>query len=343
VKKWLIGFTIMGMTGIGLPSAHAWDSFGHRLVVAIAYKQLDEATRQRVAAALQGHPALDSELWKRLGTGDPSPAGLVLFMNAATFPDDVRPDRKPDGSIDNRFHVPEWSTLYHRSSNHFINYRFEPPSTLPGAPPGSSGEDIVSAFAKHSRTVRDFKASADVDEARQRAVSLSWMMHLAGDVHQPLHCTARFSSKYHQAHGDEGGNAVKPFPNPRASAAYDRNLHAYWDDLLGSNRDADSPGRIVDVADDIIASVPPGAFTADQLKPTTDIRLWALESFGLAVDKAYLPLGDLLDRTEPIGEDDVPDDYEARSKDVARKQVALAGYRLAEVLKATFPADGDGR
>jgi hypothetical protein len=101
VKRWLIGFTLPGMIGMGLPSAHAWDSFGHRVVVAIAFKQLDEATRRRVVAAYQGHPALDSELWKRLGKDDPNPAGLILFMNASTFPDDVRPDRRPDGSIDN--------------------------------------------------------------------------------------------------------------------------------------------------------------------------------------------------------------------------------------------------
>jgi S1/P1 Nuclease len=120
-------------------------------------------------------------------------------------------------------------------------------------------------------------------------------------------------------------------------------LHAYWDDRLGSNPDGDSPGKVLAVADDILASIPPRTFPADRLKPPADLKPWASESFELAVDRAHGPLEKLLEAAGPIGADDVPADYEARSLDVARERAALAEYRLAEILKATFPADGDGR
>ncbi len=40
--------------------------------------------------------------------------------------------------------------------------------------------------------------------AGERAVALAWFEHLVGDVHQPLHVTARMTAFEQQ--GDAGGN-----------------------------------------------------------------------------------------------------------------------------------------
>src|SRR4051812_14504252 len=74
-------------------TTYGWNRTGHRASALIAYRQLDEGTRQKVAALLRKNP-LSRELW-----GDPKLQGVTdadaeAFMNASTFPDDVRPPSK---------------------------------------------------------------------------------------------------------------------------------------------------------------------------------------------------------------------------------------------------------
>ena len=60
--------------------------------------------------------------------------------------------------------------------------------------------------------------------AEAKAVAYCWLMHLVGDIHQPLHFTALFSQdRFPQ--GDRGGNDIP--------LTQGRNLHALWDNLLG--------------------------------------------------------------------------------------------------------------
>ena len=58
---------------------------------------------------------------------------------------------------------------------------------------------------------------------------LPWLIHLTGDVHQPLHCTSRFLRA--QPDGDEGGN----LDFVKLDGNQGRNLHALWDDILGTD------------------------------------------------------------------------------------------------------------
>jgi hypothetical protein len=41
---------------------------------------------------------------------------------------------------------------------------------------------------------------------------LAWLLHLVGDVHQPLHATSRYSAAFPD--GDEGGNRAKVTCSP---------------------------------------------------------------------------------------------------------------------------------
>jgi hypothetical protein len=50
-------------------------------------------------------------------------------------------------------------------------------------------------------------------------------MHYVGDIHQPLHATARVDHEYPS--GDRGGNS---FPVPSVDGA--KNLHAVWDSVV---------------------------------------------------------------------------------------------------------------
>ena len=147
-----------------------------------------------------------------------------------------------------------------------------------------------------------------------------------------LHCASFYSSTYDK--GDRGGNSQLVRAGGHALP-----LHTYWDGLLGSSvRYPFVEVRATEIARD-------ARYKRDKLKEElakADFADWAEESFGLARDVAYLG-GKLESQKTPHPRDDpdfrVPDlpaGYEARAKDCAGRQAALAGYRLADQVKAAL-------
>ncbi len=65
-----------------------------------------------------------------------------------------------------------------------------------------------------------------------RSYDLVWLLHLVGDVHQPLHATSRFLNDK----PDNGGNEVTINCDAGGSCEGANELHAFWDDLLGPNK-----------------------------------------------------------------------------------------------------------
>lgn len=65
--------------------------------------------------------------------------------------------------------------------------------------------------------------SADDEE---KAKHLCWLFHLVGDLHQPMHTTALFTTERF-SEGDRGGNETEITPGS--------NLHSFWDSRLGGN------------------------------------------------------------------------------------------------------------
>jgi hypothetical protein len=159
--------------------------------------------------------------------------------------------------------------------------------------------------------------------AEGRAVALSWIFHQLGDIHQPLHSVARFSKALPE--GDRGGNLVK-IKNPLATGQYGGNLHAYWDDLVGTDV---APDAIERLADGLIAEYPLKTFEAEIKK--TSIEAWAEESVALSLRTVYHNLDPKITEFP-----DAPIGYQADAQRAARRRVALAGYRLAEELTRLF-------
>ena len=58
----------------------------------------------------------------------------------------------------------------------------------------------------------------------ERALLARYLIHLAGDIHQPLHSVALFNKTYPK--GDQGGNLLKIKPPVNQSLG---NFHSYWD------------------------------------------------------------------------------------------------------------------
>jgi hypothetical protein len=105
----LVLFTL---TVLPLP-ASAWNIPGHMLSAAITYQillQQNPSTIEKVKAVLEKHPWYANQWQARLQDVPVADHGLVLFMQASRWPDDIRTQDKAQ----NR---PSW---------HYINLPFKP-------------------------------------------------------------------------------------------------------------------------------------------------------------------------------------------------------------------------
>jgi hypothetical protein len=282
-----------------LPSANcfAWGAGGHMIVAYIAYQRLN-ANAKREANRLLALPI--------------NPAGVTSerrdFVRAAVWADDLRP-------------FPEFKpTLV----EHFADFPFSVDGTpVPTDQPAP--DNIIVALGKNVETLR---TSTD-DNARAQA--LRFIIHFVGDIHQPLHCSARVDSAHRE--GDRGGNdfAVRvPDENGRLKKS---NLHSFWDSGLGR-----FPKSGPNFSPPPLGTIPAAASVAMRGNPDTSpgLRLdnptgfagWAKESSDLAQRKAY-------DGLEPGGTPNAA--YRRDGARVARRRVAWGGYRLAALLNSIFP------
>ncbi len=161
----------------------------------------------------------------------------------------------------------------------------------------------------------------------ERARALGFFLHLAGDIHQPLHATGPL----------KGGNgyAVDPLPSADPHWAV-KNLHAFWDNayrygnhggtvtlLLSSN---DFPRITAPEQDPIegVAKMIEAKYLPASLGSVTDLDPadWAVESDKIASTFVYPADGS---HTLTAG-------YVQKAHDIACRRMALAGLREAAVL-----------
>jgi len=118
-----------------------------------------------------------------------------------------------------------------------------------------------------------------------------------------------------QTHGDAGGNLITV-----TTGNSDQKLHLYWDDLLGS-----SSANAKKVAASAMNLAAADATKASDL----DVGHWVAEGIQNAKDSVY---------TGPVGAGAGPftltENYKNPAKALAKKQVALAGARLANLLNS---------
>jgi hypothetical protein len=223
-----------------------------------------------------------------------------LFMLAARWPDDIR-------NRDAYHDKPTW---------HFINYIYAPGQGVARTDTTlATGETILQAYAQN----RAILTSPAPDSSK--AVALCWLFHLAGDVHMPLHTTALIDPQFPQ--GDKGGNLfrIKVMMSSPTS-----NLHSFWDGML---LHTDTYASV-----DSMAVNEQREFARNQLPQLGNpgVTAWSKESFQLAQDNAYR--SNTLQPGTNLEGSLLPADYVATVRPIAQRQVALAGYRLADELIA---------
>jgi hypothetical protein len=290
--------------------AFGWNEKGHYVVSRLAWRQLSDEQRAKVSAVLKKHPHYEEYLIAH------KPDGFTedewAFLRAGTWSDWVRSHHKE------QFDRPTW---------HYINYPIVPPGSAVDAAkhePPAEQKNVVNQLA-----VCVEKVSKGSDE--EKAVYLTWLFHLVGDIHQPLHCTAVFSERFPE--GDRGGNLARV----RAGSG-PTNLHWFWDGLLGNETTAEAIGKDVEEIEKVMKDK--AADLKKEMDDHTTYESWAREGLELAKRYVYQN-GDLKVAAGPdVRDDDVPElpaEYVANAGRVARVQVGKAGTRLADQLKKLFP------
>ncbi len=226
--------------------------------------------------------------------------------------------------------------VYNHPDWHFIDLPYVIGNTpMPKDKPSTQPypHDIVEALEKNVADLKDPGTTP-----ANRAIALCWVLHLGGDIHQPLHCSRMISADYPD--GDKGGNNISvlrdpPYPTSRV------NLHLLWDELPGEFKSENLDNYMAEgVRHD-------PKYSREAMKDALSVKAfmsWAQESHALAVQYAYLN-GNLkgqpgnghggggADRDRDRGPTPgVPRGYVETAEGVAMKQVALAGYRTADLL-----------
>ena len=128
---------------------------------------------------------------------------------------------------------------------------------------------VVEALEHFKTVLTDSHSSVS-----NRAFALMFVVHLVGDLHQPLHCADN---------NDRGGNEVKVifFGETNGPSGGLWNLHAVWDVGLIEHSDLNE----VQYARKLSAHLPQDTVSALQAGTTVE---WALQSHSNAVHFAYL-------------------------------------------------------
>lgn len=309
-----LGAVVLTLLILVMP-AQAWNGKGHMTVAYIAYKNLDPAVQQKVDALLERHPDF-AKLRQFAGNPNSENYHLIIFLTAATWPDLIRNDDRFYDETDSDS-TPTKLLDGYPSMKKFTRWHY---IDLPFTQDGSqvTQPSPVNAF----RLLRAARWAVNNPRVRvsYQAYFLSWLLHVAGDVHQPLHCTSRFTQELSppiNPDGDRGGNEFKIQPFPVFEANFNADsLHSFWDNVLGTRRDVQT---ISTLGGQIMAEYPKPATVS------TDEQGWIKESFGFR-NNVY--------SIQPATA--VPATYVSHAQKLARQRVAIAGYRLAAVLNQRF-------
>ena len=269
--------------------ALGWGEEGHRMVGAIADNHLTPEARRQVLALLK---------YDRLADARPSQRGTLGEI--AYWADEIKDT--------------PWGRR--RSAWHYDD--------IPVCGAVDAPQYCKKGACASAQLTRHLDMLADKREPlRRKNEALKWVVHLMGDIHQPLHAAT---------HGDRGGNTVQvSFFGERDNPPYGTiNLHTIWDIHMVRRliRDKGGENAIVSLG---ISDTERAAWERGS------IMEWVNESHAIATAVVYpaLPVTfSCSGRIEKVLTIDQA--YYSRAAPVVESQIRKAGIRLAWVLNNVF-------
>jgi hypothetical protein len=296
-------------------NAMAWDGTGHMLVAQIARDHMSSQAVARVDALAA---KLDNQ-------GVP-----YNGVSIACWPDDIK-DKNSKSPFQGQFKP--W---------HYIDIGCLPsdPDVLGPRPvlTSTTNGEVITALNLCVELIRNHQTNSLVPS---EPVALALLVHFAGDIHQPLHTTARYNpnpkpdDKYKD---DAGGNGVTVAN--LADTPWGKNLHTFWDEAYrryyekGEVKASPALSETNALGGAEMKEWIKRLATGEPVKPSLefDAKQWALEAHEIACAHVYGKLG------EPYGARNVKlrEDYVTESTRIARRQIVVAGYRLGALLNELY-------
>lgn len=291
----------------------AWDDTGHKISAYIAWQRMTPGVRERVIKILLEAPE-DSHIgafYMPYGSQNVEMRKRDFFMFMSTWADVIR-----DRNFDTRY------KKYHKGNWHYddsfwtkkdgkIEYLKDP----------EDGGQALVRIAEYDRLIRSSASDA------QKAVAIAWLEHLIGDIHQPLHSSARVTDI--EPKGDQGGNLflLTPVGTPRDKQ---QNLHWFWDSIVVRNipnkKDECDIDFVEPLAQKFMKKYPFDKMQSRLALGSYDV--WAKESLTAAQNDVFSP--DLKRFETPS------DKYKKIALKIAEERLTLAGYRMGEMFNQAF-------
>jgi hypothetical protein len=219
------------------------------------------------------------------------------FVDAASYADEVIRER------DHRHVFSPW---------HFVDW----PADAATYSDSFCGDDCITR--ELPKQIEVMRTATDTEA---KALAMSWVIHLMGDLHQPMHVTDR---------GDRGGNEFNVTYHGRPSCRESNSsgtqakveLHSAWDSCLVFTLEN---GRTFEqLADDLR-----GNLTTYRGQPAASGTMmdWMKETHQAGIDTAY----DSLSKG-----DDLAGVYIQHALPVVQEQLLKAGIRLAKIIDENF-------
>jgi hypothetical protein len=294
-----------------LSHAGAWGVPGHEAMARVAQGWLSNDVAARVTAIL--------------GTND--------LASVSVWADHLRDARRSRGPLRSDPQAHDFNRRFPQNENwHYVNLplgtiRYEPSSGF------VSSNDVVQAL---NRSIAVLEGRCD---EMTKAEALRWLVHLVGDIHQPLHVGCGFYrfepdgkvsliSEPGEATGhphDRGGNLLRYDGN--------RGLHGYWDANLVEAFDMPPDSGQLEAM--LRSAVRPRSWRT--LGPRQDwTAKWAADAVQ-AAREAYKNIEFLGAQFDPTGaltniNIKLPANYQLDQLARAKAQLAKSAFHLAELL-----------
>jgi hypothetical protein len=272
-----------------------WGPSGHRIVAIIAEQRLSPAAREKIRQLL-----LD---------------GKYSIVDISSCADQIRGNSTDLMCRSLAGEVPSTNGLWH-----YIDIPV--PTKAKTLDAFCKEENCVTArinsFSEILRTSKD-------DAKRRQA--LLFLVHVVGDIHQPLHAAERAC--------DHGGNSEHVNFSLDGQKESNVTLHHVWDsselELLMKHENITDDRVFAGI---LMAGIKP-AEASKWARASADQMAW--ESYKLAVSKVYrgIPLQNFCDNQNPAPLlTDLAAAYQNDGTKVVREQLTKAGVRLAAILEA---------
>lgn len=289
-RRILLALVLVLFTLIPVAS-FAWAQLGHQLVAELAQRRLNPKAQATVAELLRGEP-------------EPTLAGVASWADAL------------------RSSSPE---MYRATSRwHYLNAQgggcgFDLARDCP------DGNCAVGALERQIAVLGDRSQPLDA-----RRDALKWVVHLVGDLHQPLHANSRT---------DAGGNRfqislrtpIQPEDYARRSyvdGVMATNLHSVWDYYILASRKLDLGAYAAALSRQPQAPLEQLAHAA-----ATPLQ-WAEESCRISQTPGLYP---------PDNKHKMTHHYLEQMRPLAEQRVEIGAIRLADLLNRTLGEGGGTR